>query len=80
MSRNFSTDLILMRISEKIAVQFFYYIKFLYKVLGVVLGISATFRIGRFCCCPHTLTDGICEEPPPLKHPEYKTIPGAPFK
>ena len=47
-----------MRISEKINVLIFYYIKLLYKVLGVVFGIGATFRTGRFWYSPRTIADG----------------------
>lgn len=55
MSRNFSPDLIVIKILEKIKILFSYYIKLLQKVLGVALGISATFRTRQFwCLCAHS--------------------------
>jgi hypothetical protein len=55
MSRNFSPNLIIIKILEKINILFFYYIKLLQKVLGVALGISATFRTMQFwCSCAHS--------------------------
>ncbi|PMD62132.1 uncharacterized protein K444DRAFT_362732 [Hyaloscypha bicolor E] len=56
MSRNFSLKLIVIKILEKINVLFFYYITLLWKVLGVALGISATFRTRQFwCSCAHSV-------------------------
>jgi hypothetical protein len=55
MSRNFSPNLIIIKILEKINILFFYYIKLLQKVLGIALGISATFRTRQFGVLARTL-------------------------
>jgi len=68
MSRNFSLKLIVIKILEKINVLFFYYITLLWKVLGVALGISATFRTRQsWCSCAHSV-DGRFSTPVAFVH------------
>ena len=57
MSCNVSPNLIVMKISEEIDVQFFYYIRLWSKDSGVAVGIGATFRTEWFWCSTGQMED-----------------------